>query len=70
MWRRCEQQGREQSNSFDVGGEEEAEWDCKALFRAACDRSELQEQQCTMRLSMKIKETKILKSKNSFYAHF
>ena len=26
--------------------------------------------QCTMRLSMKIKETKILKSKNSFYAHF
>ena len=25
---------------------------------------------CTMRLSMKIKETKILKSKNSFYAHF
>ena len=26
--------------------------------------------QCTMRLSMKIKETQILKSKNSFYAYF
>ena len=42
----------------------------KVLKSTECNNIETRVTHCTMRLSMKIKETKILKSKNSFYAHF
>ena len=39
------------------------QWDCWI-------GESLKDNHCTMWLSMKIKETKILKSENSVYAHF